>query len=510
MPDEIVTYADGASSEAARINGIVNRLATKIQNRRPDIRKHTDYVTGVRGRLKFSSDEFKRYMSDRFSDFCDNWCLPVAQAPVERIAFKGFVPYDDVKLDSHFARCWERNDADRGLQEAALMMTTTGRAFILLTQRPDGKARISFEHPDSAAMLYDALTGEPSAGLIVRQDDENEYGTLFLPDMVFDVRRVRPDPMTDDRIPPDVLGWEFIPETGRVNPYGEIPMRELRNQMLLDNNPVSDIAQVESMQDTVNIIWAYLLNALDYASMPARVIMGGDPMTEPVFDDKTGMKIGERPVELDQQVLDRITQLTGDNVSIGEWTSSNLNAFIPVIEKAVEHIAAETRTPGHYLLTKAEVPATGYEVAEAGLVSKTKERISFLKAPIRDICRMAMLTEDDRSSADIIAESRVVFATPQYRSEALMADAMLKYQQMGYPLQWIAEQMGQSQEDIDRIMRMKRDEESDPDMQEIARSLRGAGDDDIDDDDGRNAQIGVGGGDGGGVGPQSMEEGQRE
>ena len=91
----------------------------KIEQRRSDIRKHTDYVRGKRGTLKFASDEFKRYMSDRFSGFADNWCLPVAQAPVERIHFRGFIPYGDVELDSHVMRVWERNDCDRKLQETA-------------------------------------------------------------------------------------------------------------------------------------------------------------------------------------------------------------------------------------------------------------------------------------------------------------------------------------------------------------------------------------------------------
>ena len=462
------------------VNRMANLLALKIENRRPDIRKHTDYVRGKRGTLKFASDEFKRYMADRFSGFADNWCLPVAQAPVERIHFRGFIPYDDRELDSHVMRVWERNDCDRKLQETALMMTTTGRAFGLVTSMPDNRARISFEHPDSAAVHYDPLTGEVDAGLLVRYDEEHEFGTLLLPDMVFDVVRVRAGGDDErNRLPPGVDGWRFVPDSARVNPLGRVPLVEFRNQMLLDDLPISDVEQVESMQDAVNVCWAYTLNALDFASMPARVILGGDSLSEPVFDKVTGEQVGERPANLDKQVMERIMQITGDNVSIGEWTASNLQAFLPIIQKAVEHIAAETRTPGHYLLTNAEVPATGYEVAEAGLVSKTLERISFMRQPVRELCEMAMMLEDDEESARILDDSKVVFATPQYRSEALMADAMLKYKQLGYPLQWIAEQMGQSPEDIKRIMRMVDDESHDPEMAEIARSLKvgGASDD---------------------------------
>ena len=122
------------------LSSLANRLADKIQFRRPSIGTHTDYVLGKRGKLKFASKEFERYMSDRFSDFSDNWCLPVAQAPVERIKFKGFVPYDDVKLGTGIMKCLDRNDFERGLQEAALMMTTTGRAFALVTQSMAGHA----------------------------------------------------------------------------------------------------------------------------------------------------------------------------------------------------------------------------------------------------------------------------------------------------------------------------------------------------------------------------------
>lgn len=490
------------------LSSLANRLADKIQFRRPSIGTHTDYVLGKRGKLKFASKEFKRYMSDRFSDFSDNWCLPVAQAPVERIKFKGFVPYDDVKLGTGIMKCLDRNDFERGLQEAALMMTTTGRAFALVTQ-VDGRARITFEHPDSAAVIYDARTGQPSAGFLIQQGDDKEYGTLMVPGWTVSMERKKMLGLTDQRVPPDVYGWKM----NDPQPTGldTIPLREFRNQMLLDNAPISDIAHVESMQDTVNVVWAYLLNALDYASLPARVILGGDPLVEPVYNEE-GQQVGEKPIELDKQVLERIYQFTGDNVNLGEWSSSNLNVFIPVIEKAVEHIAAETRTPGHYLLTNAEVPATGYEVAEAGLVSKTIERISFLKSPIRDICSIAMRYENDANEADIIADSKVQFATPQYRSETLMADAMLKYKQLGFPIQWVAEQMGQSSDEVQRIMRMRADEMADPELESLNRALQIGGA-----DGGRIAgaglqsetagDVGAGGGQGR---TQNMEQGRRQ
>ena len=42
-----------------------------------------------------------------------------------------------------------------------------------------------------------------------------------------------------------------------------------------------------------------------------------------------------------RQVRD-IYQFTGDNVNLGEWSSSNLNVFIPVIEFSNQLLRAKT------------------------------------------------------------------------------------------------------------------------------------------------------------------------
>ena len=158
--------------------------------------------------------------------------------------------------------------------------------------------------------------------------------------------------LTDQRVPPDVYGWKM----NDPQPTGldTIPLREFRNQMLLDNAPISDIAHVESMQDTVNVVWAYLLNALDYASLPARVILGGDPLVEPVYNEE-GQQVGEKPSNSTSRCWSASTSHRRQREP-GRMVKLEPERVHPGHRKAVEHIAAETRTPGHYLLTNAEVP----------------------------------------------------------------------------------------------------------------------------------------------------------
>lgn len=438
-------------------------LSTKIRDRRPDIAEAVSYYKGAEGRMRFASDEFRDYFATRFRGFSDNWCMPVAQAPIERIHHLGMRLPGRSSADAEVARRWERNDGDRGLSEALLMMTVAKRSFGLVSPTPAG-ARYTFEHPDSAAVIYDAITRDRRAGMVLWQDDKAEYGEFHLPASVLALKREKRGLDRGERyVPPDADGWEFDERNGAVersNPLGAVGLVEFRNQSLLDSDPISDIAGVMAMQDAINLVWAYLLNALDYASLPGRAVMGVDTPMEPILDEK-GQKIGERPIELDKLIKDRIAFL-GPDATIGEWTSANLDVFSKVIEHAIQHIAAQTRTPGHYLLAGDNVPATGYELAEAGLVSKASERIAYASPEVREMHRLGAIADSQTDQASRIAEGRTLWAKTQYRSEAQLMDGLGKMRTAGFPFQWIAEEYGLSPDDVRRVMDMVRDEQADP------------------------------------------------
>lgn len=454
---------------------LATTLSDKIKARRPNVETAAKYYRGTEGRMKFASDEFREYFQRRFAGFSDNWCMPVAQAPIERIGYLGMRLGDERVADVELERQWERNDARRGLSEAILMMTIAKRSFGLVSPSPLGP-RVTFENPDSAAITYDAMTGKRKAGMTVWQDDTHEYGQLLLPGSALMVKRAKLAMHEGDAyVAPDATGWVFDDARGVVetkHPFGVVPLVELRNQALLDNDPISDIAQVMTMQDAINLVWAYLLNGLDYASLPGRVVTGGEMPKDDIVDED-GNKIGERPMELDSLLRDRIMWLQGDGVKIDEWSPGNLDTFSKVIESAVAHIAAQTRTPSHYLISSASanVPAAGYELAEAGLVSKAAERISYAESAVREINRLMALSTGDKQRAERIATAKVLWKKPQYRSEAQLMDGLLKMRTIGFPVRWIAEEYGLSPAEVTRVMDMIREEKADPVLAGIARDV---------------------------------------
>lgn len=464
-----------------QVLALAETLSKKIRDRRGAIAQHVSYYKGQEGRMKFASDEFREYFQRRFEGFSDNWCMPVAQAPVERITYLGMRLPGAKTADEALARAWERNEADRGLSEALLMMTIAKRSFALVSPTPGKRARITFEHPDSAALVRDPVTRERKAGLVVWQDDKAEYGELHLPGSILSLKRDKTTVDRGDRyVAPGIDGWTFNEDATveRTNPLGVVGLVEFRNQALLDDDPISDIAGVEAMQDSINLVWAYLLNALDYASLPGRVILNAEIPKVPILDKDTGNVVGERPVELDTLIRDRMAFVPGEKASIGEWTAANLDAYSKVIEHAVQHVAAQTRTPGHYLLAGDNVPATGFELAEAGLTSKSSERISYAAPVVREINRLVALAEQNSRLAEKVAEGRALWRKPQYRSEPQLMDGLVKMRKAGFPFQWLAEEYGLSPSEVKRVMGMVREEQSDPYLATLNAKDAAAGDGD--------------------------------
>src|SRR5690554_14235 len=359
------------------------------------------------------------------------------------------------RADEGLMRTWEANDAARGLSEALLMMVVARRSFALVSPVEGERARITFEHPDSAIVDYDPITRQRRAGLVIWQDDANEYAELSGNSLVTRLQRPKLALVGGERrVAPDAREWQLDGDP-RKNPLGAVPLVEFRNSQLLDNDPASDIEVVRSIQDTINLVWAYMLNALDYATLPQRVAMADEPR-EAILDEDTGEEIGDRPVELDRLIKERIMFLGADAKGIAEWTAASPDAFVQVVELGKQHIAAQTRTPSHYLVEGgSNIPAAGYQLAEAGLVSKTNERIGYATPAVREINRLVAVAEGKAQLAEqIVNGGKPMWAKPQYRSEEQLMDGLQKMRDIGFPIRWIAEEYGLGPNEVDRVMDM--------------------------------------------------------
>lgn len=454
---------------------LVQKLADELNKRRPKIDERLDAYRGEQP-LRFASSEFAAYFEGRFEGFSDNWNAPVVQAPSERMNVLG-IRLDETsrRADRDLSRVWKVNDGERGSSEAFVVGLAASRMHALVWGNPDdeGTPRITWEHPANTVVAYDPDTGRRTAGLKLWKDDGWDYATLYTPEAVWKFQR-RGGEGTGTTVgglivPAGALGgWEPRQPASDdrwplPNPMGEVPLVEFRNQTLLDDKPISDIDGVRAMQDAVNLTWAYLLNALDYATLPQRIVTGAEMPKVPVLDEN-GQKVGERPLDLNLLAHERVLWIPSESARTAEWSSANLEAFGKAIEKAVEHIAAQTRTPPHYLIGKvANLSAEALTAAETGLVAKAGERVTYFTPPMREVFRLVALAQGDEGKAESCRSATVLWKDIQFRSLTQKADAFGKLKDIGFPFEWLAEQWGLGPDEVARVLEMRRAEaELDP------------------------------------------------
>jgi len=106
------------------------------------------------------------------------------------------------------------------------------------------------------------------------------------------------------------------------------------------------------------------------------------------------------------------------------------------------------------------VNGEGLKAAEIPLVMKANEFITFTDPALREVASLVAKVKGDEDLARAARLATVSWASREIRSEAQLADALLKKKQTGYPLEYLLELDGKSPNEIERIMAMVRRDEA--------------------------------------------------
>jgi len=442
----------------------MERLATELDRRRPSIDTLDKAYRGDQ-KLQFASDNFRDYFESRYDRFSDNWCAVVADAPHERLEITGIRLGNDDDADLFDA--WRRTDADQQSDLGMLDAIIAARSFALVWGDTDGRPVVTFEHPSQAIVGYDPETRARKAGAKVWADDLFEYATLYLPDEVwkFERPRVLPniDPQQAIALAPRLSGGWNLRGEGRIpNPLNKVPLVEWQNRPRLLGEPHSDIEGALGWQHAINLLWSELFAVADEATIGQRLILGAEPPVTPILDE-SGNQVGEKSVDLKKWRRDRVGFLGDPAAKAHEWQPAALEPFTKVIEVAVGHVAAQSRTPAHYLLiggTIANVSGDAMKALETGLVARTREKCQHFGRAARDVFELIALVGDDQGKAEAVRSGTVLWKDVENRSDAQVSDAALKDSQIGLPLRYILERRyNLSPAEIVRVMDMRADDD---------------------------------------------------
>lgn len=451
---------------------MVDRIYRRLNHRRPIIEQRDRYFLGDQP-LSFATAEWKRENAERYKGFSDNWAAPVVNAESERIRFLGMTIRDSPEASQVLRDQWVANEMESQSSQGFVTSLATGRSFVMVWGDSDGNPIISWEHPANVEIEYDFDNLRTRrAALKTWVEDEDEYATLYTRQWVYKYTRKRVLPLNqfesqakqaqsrqsfDGGWQPRVVGNEPWPLT---NPLGAVPVVEVPNRPLLRGDPISEIQGVIPMQDAINLLWAYMFLAADYASMDARVVLGSAPPMIPILNDE-GVKIGEKPVDMKVLRDKRLLYLDDKEATIDSWKAADLAVFTDAVDVAVGHIASQTRTPPTYLVTKSgmsNVNADGLKASEIGLNKKVLEFQTFASPAMREVNRLVALVLDDQKLASAVRLAKVDWMNPEIRSEAQLADMMVKLRAIGLPLAYLLELYGTDPSDIPRILEMAKAE----------------------------------------------------
>lgn len=458
------------ANEALRL---ANRMYVRLRFRRPEIDKQEQYYAG-RQALTFATDEWLKANGARYATFSDNWCASVTNAEAERINVNGIklrgTGNGAKKRASALWDQWSLNELQAQSSQGFLTSLNAKRSYVLVWG--DGEnAEVTWEHPSNVEIEYDWMNPRKrKAALKTWVDETREYATLYTDDHVYKWVRSRAGLPTLSQFPQSVQMEQFgVGQVGEwnqrevdneqwplSNPMGAVPMVEVPNRPMLRGEPQSEIDGVIPKQDAVNLLWAYLFFAADQASMPARVLLGTTPPMRQILDS-TGAVVGTEPVTIQMLSETRFATFSGENAKIDQWDAADLSVFTEVIDVLVGHIASQTRTPPTYLVSKtgmSNVNSDGLKASEIGLNKKVIEFQTFATPQLREVFRLIALAKGDLKLAEEVRLSSIVWMNPEIRSEAQLADALLKKRQTGYPLEYLMELDGIDPYDMQRIKDM--------------------------------------------------------
>jgi hypothetical protein len=480
----------------------VDKLYAVLAGRREEIENSFKYFEGDQ-KLVYATPQWRDFHEDRYKGFSDNWCGVVGRAPVDRLRIDGFrlggsrdvVTEDEKQLWED----WNRNDLGVQSNQGFLTSTIAKRSAAFVWGNEDDEPVVTWEHPSQVVVAYsqDGLRTRLAA-LKSWAEGEIEYATLQLPDGLYKYQRSTSLQITDGRTPGGIYvfgkgftpgggGWTPRPIAGETwplpNPLGEVSYVEWLNRPMLGGKPISDIAGTMAMQDAINMLWAYLFTSADHASMPARVVLGAEPPKIPILDEQ-GQIIGSKPAKLEDLAKGRLLFLpgtTGNKPTIAQWDAAKLDVFTNVVSQAIGHVAAQTSTPGHYLLSNekfANLNGDALTAAEVPLATKVEnQHLHFTPAAKETTALMALVRgKGDLARSIRAADGRqyVQWKDARMHSEAQVADAATKDRSVGMSLRTVLEKRyGMTEQEIDTELDRIREERTDPILAQVLEKTFG-------------------------------------
>lgn len=424
-------------------------LERQLAEQQREIQIYEDYFDG-RHRMAFATTKFRNAFGSMFRALADNWCRIVVEAPVERLVIEGYRFGGAEAADVDARDIWQANSLDSESIMAHTEAVKNGRAYLMVAPPPQDSDQplITVEHPSQVIVAH--APGNRRARLAAlkkwRGEDGHDYANVYLPNGIYKFRSkeaVRPGQIL-------TRNWTATEGSGS-NPLGVVPIIPLYNNPSMLSGGQSDLVTAIPLQDAINKEIADMLVASEFAAFPQRVATGVEVPTledgspDPSFELKTS--------------ISRLLVSENENANFSSLAAADLSNYVNAIAMLLQHLAAQTRTPPHYLLGQI-VNASGdaLKAAETGLTAKSKRKMVDFGESWEEAMRLAFKLKGKAAQANDLG-AEVIWRDPEYRSFGELVDGVVKLSAIGVPQAVLWERAGFSQLEIDRMRTMQETDE---------------------------------------------------
>jgi hypothetical protein len=421
-------------------------LVRRLDARWGTLRVYDAYYNGDQV-LTYATQKFRDAYGGLFKALSDNWMPIVVDSSAERLRVQGF-RFGGQDADNEAWEIWQANGLDG---ESSMLHTEAiklSEAYWMV--QPGETPRITAEHPSQCIVATDPSDRRNRLAALKKwSDGENVFANVYLPDRVVKYKQTRRAGVIDVLPDPRSGNWETIGGSG--NPLGVVPIIPALNNPSMIHGGRSDLAGGPiRIQDAINKLLADMLIGSEYQAYPQRVLLGVDQPR-----DASGNPI---PMEnLDEAASrSRLWMFPGPDAKAFEFTAADLKNFREAIDGLVRDLTAQTRTPPHYVAGQI-VNASGdaLKAAETGLVSKVRSKMQSFGEAHEEAMRLAFKAKDPEDPRAEETQAETIWADPESRSQAELADALTKLASIGVPQEVLWERYGFSPQEIDRMKAMQ-------------------------------------------------------
>jgi Phage portal protein, SPP1 Gp6-like len=423
-----VAVADDLTTDIERYEEALDERARRIDE------FHAYYRGEVP--LAYATEKFREAFGWLLQALSDNWCQIVVDSSVERLQVQGF-RFGAPEADEQAWGIWQDSNLDVLSDVAHSEASQTGIAYTLVTPDDNGP-RITICSGLEAIVETDPADRTYRVGGFKRWLglDGYRHGVLYLPD-AFVIVQAEADDADDasDRSP-----WEVVDTI--ANPLGVVPLIPMVNNPQIDGAGMSDLHVMMRLQDAVNKLLADMLVNSEFVAYPQRFATGIE-----IPKGRDG-----RPLDREQFLssVSRLWVSEMPDAKFGELGAHEGLGYVKQIEMIVQHIAAQTRTPPHYLTAGLGQYPSGdsLRASESGLVSKVKRKQRWFGDPWEESLRVSFLALGEIEKAET-RDAETIWADPERRTEAQLVDALVKMGTLGVPQRALWRRWGASPQEVD-------------------------------------------------------------